>query len=78
MTDIVFYFQVHQPFRLRKYSFFDIGKGFNSPSASRLATCHSTSESGVMALMPTTRAPGEGVPLSRGTEDLLESLGYTN
>ncbi len=26
MTDIVFYFQVHQPFRLRKYSFFDIGK----------------------------------------------------
>ena len=25
MTDIVFYFQVHQPFRLRRYSFFDIG-----------------------------------------------------
>lgn len=26
MTDICFYFQVHQPFRLRKYSVFDIGK----------------------------------------------------
>ncbi len=25
MTAIVFYFQVHQPFRLRRYSFFDIG-----------------------------------------------------
>lgn len=25
MTDVVFYFQVHQPFRLRRYSFFDIG-----------------------------------------------------
>ena len=25
MTDLVFYFQVHQPFRLRKYSFFDVG-----------------------------------------------------
>lgn len=25
MTDIVFYFQVHQPFRLRRYTFFDIG-----------------------------------------------------
>ena len=25
MRDIVFYFQVHQPFRLRRYSFFDIG-----------------------------------------------------
>ncbi len=25
MTDVVFYFQVHQPFRLRKYGFFDIG-----------------------------------------------------
>lgn len=25
MTSIVFYFQVHQPFRLRRYSFFDIG-----------------------------------------------------
>ncbi|MBN2111881.1 glycoside hydrolase family 57 protein [Candidatus Woesearchaeota archaeon] len=26
MTDICFYFQVHQPFRLRRYSVFDIGK----------------------------------------------------
>ena len=26
MTDVVFYFQVHQPFRLRRYTFFDIGK----------------------------------------------------
>lgn len=25
MKDVVFYFQVHQPFRLRRYSFFDIG-----------------------------------------------------
>ena len=25
MTDVVFYFQVHQPFRLRRYTFFDIG-----------------------------------------------------
>lgn len=27
MTDIVFYFQVHQPHRLRHYTFFDIGRG---------------------------------------------------
>ncbi|MBD3313864.1 alpha-amylase, partial [Candidatus Woesearchaeota archaeon] len=26
MVNICFYFQVHQPFRLRKYSVFDIGK----------------------------------------------------
>ncbi|PIE22643.1 MAG: alpha-amylase [Planctomycetota bacterium] len=26
MTDVVFYFQVHQPYRLRRYSFFEIGK----------------------------------------------------
>lgn len=26
MTDIAFYFQIHQPFRLRRYTFFDIGK----------------------------------------------------
>ncbi len=26
MTAIVFYFQVHQPYRLRRYSFFDIGR----------------------------------------------------
>jgi alpha-amylase len=26
MTDVVFYFQVHQPFRLRRYTFFDIGQ----------------------------------------------------
>jgi alpha-amylase len=25
VTDLVFYFQVHQPFRLRRYTFFDIG-----------------------------------------------------
>jgi alpha-amylase len=25
MTDVVFYFQVHQPYRLRRYTFFDIG-----------------------------------------------------
>lgn len=25
MTDVAFYFQVHQPFRLRRYTFFDIG-----------------------------------------------------
>jgi alpha-amylase len=25
MTNVVFYFQVHQPFRLRRYTFFDIG-----------------------------------------------------
>ena len=25
MTSVVFYFQVHQPYRLRRYSFFDIG-----------------------------------------------------
>jgi len=27
VTDIVFYFQVHQPHRLRHYTFFDIGRG---------------------------------------------------
>ncbi len=27
MTAIVFYFQVHQPYRLRRYTFFDIGHG---------------------------------------------------
>ncbi|HRV82413.1 MAG TPA: alpha-amylase, partial [Planctomycetota bacterium] len=26
MTAIVFYFQIHQPWRLRRYTFFDIGK----------------------------------------------------
>jgi alpha-amylase len=26
MTSVVFYFQVHQPFRLRRYTFFDIGR----------------------------------------------------
>ena len=26
MTDVAFYFQVHQPYRLRRYTFFDIGK----------------------------------------------------
>ena len=26
MTALVFYFQVHQPWRLRRYTFFDIGK----------------------------------------------------
>ena len=26
MNDVTFYFQVHQPFRLRGYRFFDIGK----------------------------------------------------
>src|SRR3954470_14603678 len=26
MTSICFYFQVHQPFRLREYTFFDIGR----------------------------------------------------
>jgi alpha-amylase len=29
MTSICFYFQVHQPFRIRNYSFFDIGKSDN-------------------------------------------------
>ena len=29
MTNICFYFQVHQPFRLRKYSLFDIGQNTN-------------------------------------------------
>lgn len=29
MTAIVFYFQVHQPFRLRRYTFFDIGNDQN-------------------------------------------------
>lgn len=28
MTSICFYFQVHQPFRIRNYSFFDIGKSY--------------------------------------------------
>ena len=27
MTDVVFYFQVHQPYRLRRFTFFDIGTG---------------------------------------------------
>ncbi len=29
MTSICFYFQVHQPFRVRNYSYFDIGKDHN-------------------------------------------------
>lgn len=29
MTSVCFYFQVHQPFRIRNYSFFDIGKDHN-------------------------------------------------
>lgn len=29
MTSVCFYFQVHQPFRLRNYSFFDIGKSYH-------------------------------------------------
>lgn len=28
MTSVCFYFQVHQPFRIRNYSFFDIGKSY--------------------------------------------------
>jgi alpha-amylase len=28
MTSVCFYFQVHQPFRIRNYSFFDIGRSF--------------------------------------------------
>jgi len=35
-------------------------------------------ESGVVAIMPTTRAAKGKAPLSRATEELLESLGYTN
>ena len=26
MTSVCFYFEVHQPFRIRDYSFFDIGE----------------------------------------------------
>ena len=29
MVSIVFYFQVHQPYRIKQYSFFDIGKDPN-------------------------------------------------
>ncbi|MBI5391750.1 alpha-amylase, partial [Candidatus Woesearchaeota archaeon] len=29
MANICFYFQVHQPFRVRKYSIFDVGKERN-------------------------------------------------
>ena len=29
MKNICFYFQVHQPFRLRSYRFFDIGESHN-------------------------------------------------
>ena len=29
MVSMCFYFQVHQPFRLRNYSIFDIGKNTN-------------------------------------------------
>ena len=29
MTNVCFYFQVHQPFRLKKYSLFDIGNNTN-------------------------------------------------
>ncbi len=29
MKDVVFYFQVHQPWRLRRYTFFDIGRSRN-------------------------------------------------
>ena len=29
MTDICMYFQVHQPHRLRKYTYFDIGSHYN-------------------------------------------------
>ena len=27
MASVVFYFQVHQPYRLNRYTFFDIGRG---------------------------------------------------
>ncbi len=40
MTDLVFYFQVHQPFRLRRYTFFDIGGApdyFDDPENERIA-----------------------------------------
>ena len=39
MTSIVFYFQVHQPFRLRHYTFFEIGKSrayFNDTENARI------------------------------------------
>ncbi|MCX6707709.1 MAG: hypothetical protein NT001_06245, partial [Candidatus Woesearchaeota archaeon] len=35
MVDVCFYFQVHQPFRLRKYSIFEIGKGRDDSSSLR-------------------------------------------
>jgi alpha-amylase len=39
MRDVVFYFQVHQPFRLRRYTFFDVGaRGdyFDGPANRRI------------------------------------------
>ena len=35
MTSVCFYFQVHQPYRLRKYSVFEIGKNHNYFDAAR-------------------------------------------
>lgn len=40
MTAVVFYFQVHQPYRLRRYTFFDIGAAhdyFDDPENRRIA-----------------------------------------
>ena len=40
MRSLVFYFQVHQPFRLRRYTFFDIGRSsdyFFDESNARIA-----------------------------------------
>ncbi|MEY2746894.1 MAG: hypothetical protein RL112_1936, partial [Planctomycetota bacterium] len=39
MTAVSFYFQVHQPFRLRRYTFFDIGASehyFDDPENERI------------------------------------------
>ena len=38
-TSVVFYFQVHQPYRLQRYSYFDIGDKrnyFNDPENRRI------------------------------------------
>jgi len=43
MASVVFYFQVHQPFRLRRYTIFDTGAGYFDDARNR-EICHKVSE----------------------------------
>ena len=43
MASVVFYFQVHQPFRLRRYSIFDSGADYFDESANQ-AICRKVAD----------------------------------